>query len=52
MPAEDDLLLVEANPLEDVRNVSKRAGVLVNCHLLTEEETRRQLFALRSNYKH
>jgi imidazolonepropionase-like amidohydrolase len=34
-----DLLLVEANPLEDVKNMSKRAGIMVNGHWLAEEET-------------
>lgn len=47
-----DLLLVEANPLEDVKNVSKRAGVMVNGHWLTEEELRQRLAALRASYQH
>jgi imidazolonepropionase-like amidohydrolase len=47
-----DLLLVEANPLEDVRNVSKRAGVMIHGHWLTEEELSQQLAALRKSYQH
>jgi imidazolonepropionase-like amidohydrolase len=47
-----DLLLLEANPLEDVKNVSKRAGVMVNGHWLTEEELKQQLAALRASYQH
>jgi imidazolonepropionase-like amidohydrolase len=47
-----DLLLVEADPLEDVKNVSKRAGVMVNGHWLTEEELQQRLAALRKSYQH
>lgn len=47
-----DLLLVEANPLEDVKNVSKRVGVMVNGHWLTEEELKQRLAALRASYQH
>lgn len=32
-----DLLLLQGNPLEDVRDVSKRAGVMVNEEFITEE---------------
>ena len=46
-----DLLLVEANPLEDVKNVSKRAGVMVHGHWLTEEELQQRLAALRASNK-
>jgi imidazolonepropionase-like amidohydrolase len=47
-----DLLLVDANPLEDVKNVSKRAGVMVNGHWLTEAELQQRLAALRKSYQH
>ena len=47
-----DLLLVEANPLEDVRNVAKRAGVMVNGQWLTEGELKQRLAALRASYQH
>jgi imidazolonepropionase-like amidohydrolase len=47
-----DLLLVEANPLEDVKNVSKRAGVMVNGHWLTEDELKQRLTTLRASYHH
>ena len=47
-----DLLLLEANPLEDVRNISKRAGVMVNGHWLTEAELQHRLVALRNSYRH
>jgi len=47
-----DLLLVEANPLEDVKNVSKRVGVMVNGHWLTAEGLKQRLAALRKSYQH
>jgi hypothetical protein len=47
-----DLLLVESNPLEDVKNVSKRAGVMVNGRWLTEEELKQRVAALRKSYQH
>jgi imidazolonepropionase-like amidohydrolase len=47
-----DLLLVEANPLEDVKNVSKRAGVMVNGDWLTEDELQQRLAALKASYQH
>ena len=47
-----DLLLVEANPLEDVKNVAKRAGVMINGHWLTEEELQQRLAALKASYQH
>jgi len=43
-----DLLLLEANPLEDVKNVSKRVGVMHNGHWCTEEELQQRLATLRS----
>jgi imidazolonepropionase-like amidohydrolase len=47
-----DLLLVEANPLEDVKNVSKRTGVMVNGRWLTEAELQQRLAALKAGYQH
>lgn len=47
-----DLLLVQANPLEDVRNVSKRVGVVLNGHWYTEKELTRRLATLRASYRH
>jgi hypothetical protein len=46
-----DLLLVEANPVEDVRNISKMAGVLVNGHWLTEKEITQRLAVLPASYR-
>jgi cytosine/adenosine deaminase-related metal-dependent hydrolase len=47
-----DLLLLEANPLDDVKNVSKRVGVMANGHWLTEAELRQRLMALRNKNQH
>jgi imidazolonepropionase-like amidohydrolase len=47
-----DLLLLESNPLQDVRNVSKRAGVMVNDHWFTERELTQRLATLRASYRH
>jgi imidazolonepropionase-like amidohydrolase len=47
-----DLLLLKANPLSDVRNVSKRVGVTVNGRWFTEEELKKQLNELKASYKH
>lgn len=41
-----DLILLDANPLADVRNVQRRAGVVVRGRWLPEEELRRRLAAL------
>lgn len=38
-----DLLLLKANPLENVNNVSKRVGVMVNGHWLPEAELQQRL---------
>ena len=45
-----DLLLVDANPLADVKNVSKLSGVLANGRWFTAVELNRQLVALRAKY--
>jgi imidazolonepropionase-like amidohydrolase len=41
-----DLILCERNPLEDVRNAAKRAGVMLRGRWLNEAELRRMLDAL------
>jgi imidazolonepropionase-like amidohydrolase len=46
-----DLLLVDANPLADVKNVSKIAGVVVDGRWFTAVELNRQLAALRASYR-
>jgi imidazolonepropionase-like amidohydrolase len=46
-----DLILLEANPLEDVRNVQKRAGVVVRGRWLAEEELQSMLEGLVESYK-
>ena len=46
-----DLLLLDANPLEDVKNASKRAGVMVRGHWLTEAELQRRLVDLLNSYQ-
>jgi imidazolonepropionase-like amidohydrolase len=47
-----DLLLLNANPLNDVRNTSNRVGVTVNGRWFPEEQLRQQLNDLRATYKH
>jgi imidazolonepropionase-like amidohydrolase len=47
-----DLLLLNANPLSDVRNISKRVGVTANGRWFTEEQLKQQLDDLRSSYQH
>jgi imidazolonepropionase-like amidohydrolase len=46
-----DSLLVESNPLEDVSNVSKLAGVMANGHWFTEKELTKRLASLRASYR-
>jgi imidazolonepropionase-like amidohydrolase len=46
-----DLILVDANPLADVKNVSKLAGVLAGGRWFTAAELNRQLVALRTKYR-
>lgn len=45
-----DLILLEANPLEDVANVRRRAGVVVRGRWLPEDEIQRRLDALAASY--
>ena len=47
-----DLLLVEGNPLDDVKNVSNRAGVMVNGRWITQEALASKLAALKASYQH
>jgi len=43
-----DLLLLDANPLADIANVERRAGVVVNGRWLSETEIRRRLDEIAS----
>ena len=45
-----DLILLEDNPLKDVANVAKRAGVMVNGRWLAESELRKMLDDLAASY--
>jgi imidazolonepropionase-like amidohydrolase len=45
-----DLILLEANPLVDVGNVARRAGVMVRGRWLPEEEIRRGLAAIEARH--
>jgi len=45
-----DLILVDANPLEDVANLAKRSGVMVRGRWHPETELREQLEALAAKY--
>jgi imidazolonepropionase-like amidohydrolase len=45
-----DLLLLEANPLDDVANVSKRVAVMVNGELVTEEAIQERLRRIAASY--
>ena len=47
-----DLLLVNANPLLDVKNVSEIAGVMANGRWSTLADLNRQLVGLRATYRH
>jgi imidazolonepropionase-like amidohydrolase len=46
------LLLVDANPLADVKNTSKIAGVMAGGRWFTAAELKRQLTAMRASYQH
>ena len=46
-----DLILLEANPLEDVSNVQKRIGVVVRGRWLTEAQLQSMLDGLVESYK-
>lgn len=45
-----DLLLLKANPLENVDNVDKRVGVMAAGRWFTEAELQQRLLALRDSY--
>ena len=47
-----DLLLLEANPLEDISRTERRAGVMVGGRWLPEEEIQRRLEAIATHYGH
>ena len=44
-----DLLLLEANPLENVANVTKRVGVMLRGTWLPEEDLQKRLSSLSSH---
>jgi hypothetical protein len=46
-----DLILTTANPLEDVRNVSQQAGVMVRGRWLPQDELRASLERLAASYE-
>lgn len=46
-----DLLLLEANPLADVANVQRRAGVMLNGRWLSEQEVQAGLDAIAERYR-
>ena len=46
-----DLILLEANPLADIENVSKRVGVMVNGTFITEEEIQKRLSSIAAYYE-
>lgn len=45
-----DLLLVEANPLQDVANIARRAGVMVRGQWLPESEIRKRLDEIAASW--
>jgi imidazolonepropionase-like amidohydrolase len=47
-----DLLLVDANPLDDVKNVSKLTGVMINGRWVAADELSQRLGVLRASYRH
>ena len=46
-----DMLLLDANPLEDVRNVQRRSGVMVRGRFFTETELQGALEELARAYR-
>jgi imidazolonepropionase-like amidohydrolase len=46
-----DLLLLKANPLENVDNIEKRVGVMSAGRWITEAELQQRLLALRDSYR-
>jgi imidazolonepropionase-like amidohydrolase len=45
-----DLVLLDANPLTDVRNFSRRAGVMVNGRWLPESEIQQRLSQIATQF--
>ncbi len=45
-----DLILLEANPLENITNISRRVGVMARGHWLTERKLRKMLEAVPQDY--
>jgi len=45
-----DLILVDANPLEDITNVQKRSGVMLRGQWFSEAELRKMLAKLGALY--
>jgi len=45
-----DLLLIQANPLEDVGNVARRAGVMVRGRFISEEEIQARLKTIAGSH--
>jgi len=48
---EADLLLLDANPLEDITNISRRAGVMLHGRWLTEDDLQYRLSTLAKKYE-
>ncbi len=46
-----DMILLDGNPLEDVRNVQNRAGVMVNGRWFSEEQLQSLLNGLVESYR-
>jgi imidazolonepropionase-like amidohydrolase len=46
-----DLLLLDANPLENINNIQRRAGVVVNGRWLPETEIQRRLEAIAARHR-
>ena len=47
-----DLILITANPLEDLENVSRRAGVMLHGRWFPEKELQASLERLAASYEH
>jgi len=45
-----DLLLLEANPLDDVRNTTKIVGVMVAGRWFTADDLKKRLVSMRASY--
>jgi imidazolonepropionase-like amidohydrolase len=46
-----DMIFLEANPLADVANLSKRIGVMVHGEFITEEEIQKRLSSIAAHYR-